>query len=70
VLFIEAAFAMLYSGSSEISLDSYKVLDEGGRPAEALLNLTGGSAVKFCVNLIVNFFLLRLLSIPLFTRPR
>ncbi|KAF6255351.1 hypothetical protein COO60DRAFT_227690 [Scenedesmus sp. NREL 46B-D3] len=41
VMFLEAAFAMLYSGSTtELSFDSYQLL-VGGPPARALLNITG-----------------------------
>jgi hypothetical protein len=47
VLFMEAAFAMLYSNSTEeLSMDSYQSI-VGGPPARALLNLTGESAVNF-----------------------
>jgi hypothetical protein len=52
VLFMEAAFAMLYSDSTdELTMDSYQSI-VGGPPARALLNLTGESTVNFSGNVV------------------
>jgi hypothetical protein len=63
VMFIEAAFAMLYSGNTDqLSMDSYQSL-QGGPPARALLSLTGENTVNFFApSLFTLNFTLRLVN--------